>query len=722
MDLFFILFSMNKQQTKAFTLVELIVVITILAILGTIAFISLQGYSRDSRDSVRIADVGNMKTSLELFHLNAGKYPLPDNAETVTYSGGILWYQGTFWEQVTGNVSRNLSEVPKDPLMDKEYMYSVHNNKNELQILALLEGDVTSMNSMNSVHAGNIAVTPRLDGNYNGLFVKNSSSIVPIPSIMTALDVSGGMVLDGTNIDSMITHLWDNIPEIGNVASNTWGITGINFTPYDGTITSNSTDEEKVAVMNAIKTTYSGSSLENTGIIADALETSGTGEITAFVDMAVLNNGSSTATSSSSSTSSSGGPTPSGNDANTVLLLSSNFDYSVYPSSDTFETKNTNYWSFSEDAWTITSESNQLKINIPNNGGSTPWSWASNTSKFKLNWDFEVVLDIDSSWVTSNADGVQSHLRAYIDGKWYTWWDQRMSGTNNFIFYTNAWAGAWTGNATNYNPVTSYKMIRTWGTLTMQYLNANVWGRTTFYTSSVGYWNASVWISMYPDASWSTANHNSYFDNFQVNAGTIVSDVFEDSSASAHSLTINWDTFHSTSQKKFWSTSMYFDGSGDYISIADSDDFDFGSWDFTIDFWMKVNTLSSWPILWRRWTNRSWMFYQINDKIYFTASSNWINWDMTIDLWNVAWTLTNGTWQHITTVRNWDNWSFYIDWVAIDNQTISWTIYNSSEPLHIWWDDENGTWYYSDTYIDELRISKWVARWTSNFTPPTSAY
>ena len=54
---------MNKQK-YAFTLVELIVVITILAILWTIAFISLQWYSKDARDSIRISDVSNMKTSL----------------------------------------------------------------------------------------------------------------------------------------------------------------------------------------------------------------------------------------------------------------------------------------------------------------------------------------------------------------------------------------------------------------------------------------------------------------------------------------------------------------------------------------------------------------------------------------------------------------------------------------------------------------------------------
>ena len=288
---------MNQQKYKAFTLVELIVVITILAILWTIAFISLQGYSRDSRDSVRISDISNMKTSLELFHLNAWKYPLPDNAETVTYSGGILWYQWTFGEQVVNNVSRNMSDVPKDPLMDKEYFYSVHNNKNQLQVLALLEWDATALNSIDTVQAGSLAVTPRLDGNYNGLFVKTSTHIVPVPSIMTAIDIPGTMELTQDTISSQITHLWDNIPEVWNVASNTGWLTDINLSVWTGSLTSDSSDADKVAAMDAIKGAYSGSSLANDGVIADILETSGTGSVTAMIDTVVLNTkGSSTAT------------------------------------------------------------------------------------------------------------------------------------------------------------------------------------------------------------------------------------------------------------------------------------------------------------------------------------------------------------------------------------------------------------------------------------------
>jgi prepilin-type N-terminal cleavage/methylation domain-containing protein len=46
--------------SRAFTLVELIVVISILAILWTIAFISLQNYSKDARDIKRLSDVRNL--------------------------------------------------------------------------------------------------------------------------------------------------------------------------------------------------------------------------------------------------------------------------------------------------------------------------------------------------------------------------------------------------------------------------------------------------------------------------------------------------------------------------------------------------------------------------------------------------------------------------------------------------------------------------------------
>ena len=56
-------------------------------------------------------------------------------------------------------------------------------------------------------------------------------------------------------------------------------------------------------------------------------------------------------------------------------------------------------------------------------------------------------------------------------------------------------------------------------------------------------------------------------------------------------VTANGNAKHEVSHK-FGDSAMYFDGSGDYLSIPDSDDWDFGSEDFTIDFWVNPSTLT----------------------------------------------------------------------------------------------------------------------------------
>ena len=55
-----------------------------------------------------------------------------------------------------------MSEIPTDPLTDKKYIYSVSNNKNEFEILALLESDLV-LNTTTQTNAANLIVTPRID-------------------------------------------------------------------------------------------------------------------------------------------------------------------------------------------------------------------------------------------------------------------------------------------------------------------------------------------------------------------------------------------------------------------------------------------------------------------------------------------------------------------------------------------------------------------------------
>ena len=176
---------MKKQKIQAFTLVELIVVIVILAVLWTIAFISLQSYSESARDSTRVADISKMKTSLELFQIDAWKYPLPTESFEVTYSGWLIWTQWNMWDQVITNL-KNLNKKPVDPLRYSEYTYSVLNTRQEYEIGAILEWWWLSLNIQSYAATD---VDAYISWTYNGLIAKVSTGattyVLAVPTIIT---------------------------------------------------------------------------------------------------------------------------------------------------------------------------------------------------------------------------------------------------------------------------------------------------------------------------------------------------------------------------------------------------------------------------------------------------------------------------------------------------------------------------------------------------------
>lgn len=179
---------MQKHKNSAFTLVELIVVITILAILWTIWFLSLQWYSASSRDSVRINDISSIKTSLELFQINAWKYPLPTNWTWITYQWSEVWNQWTFWETTFNNI-QNLDKIPLDPLVKKEYTYSTIQARNEYELSWLVETDDIVLNRL-QVNAWDTEAIALVTWNYNGQMAKNingsTCNMLSIPSIIAS--------------------------------------------------------------------------------------------------------------------------------------------------------------------------------------------------------------------------------------------------------------------------------------------------------------------------------------------------------------------------------------------------------------------------------------------------------------------------------------------------------------------------------------------------------
>ncbi|RJQ30478.1 LamG domain-containing protein [Candidatus Parcubacteria bacterium] len=206
-----------------------------------------------------------------------------------------------------------------------------------------------------------------------------------------------------------------------------------------------------------------------------------------------------------------------------------------------------------------------------------------------------------------------------------------------------------------------------------------------------------------------------------VNAAT----TFPNSATTTHTVTRSGDAQVSTAQSKFGGGSGLFDGTGDYLSVADSDDWNFGSGDFTIDFWINFNSISS----------HSGIFMQSVttdvDQLYFYrnsggASLGFLVYGGGVSLANygVSWTPVLGTWYHFALVRSGSNFNIYVNGKALsltETTAIS-TLPNYAAPFLIADANANGTVPPLNGRMDEFRISKGIARWTSNFTPPPRPY
>ena len=196
-------------------------------------------------------------------------------------------------------------------------------------------------------------------------------------------------------------------------------------------------------------------------------------------------------------------------------------------------------------------------------------------------------------------------------------------------------------------------------------------------------------------------------------------------SPAVHVVTAYGNAQIDTAQSKFGGASGLFDGTGDYLSLADSDDWNFGTGDFTIDFWVRFNALPGVGSIMqfcsqRVDANNFWILYFANVggdyRWYFEVMSGGVYRVVLIR----STTVSTGVWYHIALVRSGSSWSFYQDGSQLGaTLTDSDAVPDLAAELHI---GEFGGWAQFNGWLDEFRVSKGVARWTSNFTPPTSAH
>ena len=193
---------------------------------------------------------------------------------------------------------------------------------------------------------------------------------------------------------------------------------------------------------------------------------------------------------------------------------------------------------------------------------------------------------------------------------------------------------------------------------------------------------------------------------------------FIDSSASEHTVSQEGNAKLENTEKKFGVTSGYFDGTGDYLTLADSEDWDLGTDNFTIDFWAYASAWTVGDGFFEIWDDSNNFILarisgtQITLQMYNGGEK--INKDFT------SANLPTNTWVHIAFVKDGSELTLYLDGVDTGSVTNSDTWPDLAGNLHIAYNQKYGKYY--EGYLDEFRISKGVVRWTSNFTPDTSPY
>ena len=193
------------------------------------------------------------------------------------------------------------------------------------------------------------------------------------------------------------------------------------------------------------------------------------------------------------------------------------------------------------------------------------------------------------------------------------------------------------------------------------------------------------------------------------------STTFTDSSSNALTVTANGNAQISTAQSKFGGASGYFDGSiNTYLRIASNPVFDFGTGDFTVETWFNTSNLTSYHIIVSRWNNGGTNAFGI-----YTNGSN-INFDLGSTTGSNLGSITANSWNHVALTRSGTSVKGFV------NGNLTFTGTNSSSltatSAVLVGSNDNGTHYYFNGYIDDLRITKGMARYTANLTPPTAPF
>lgn len=187
----------------------------------------------------------------------------------------------------------------------------------------------------------------------------------------------------------------------------------------------------------------------------------------------------------------------------------------------------------------------------------------------------------------------------------------------------------------------------------------------------------------------------------------------------AHTFTGGGGAALSTAQQKFGSASLLLNGTTQYIQSATSADWDMGDGDFTLEGWVRpAIAVAARMEIFERWN-----VYGIGMQIMGTGflrafATNVTSGNVFVGPGTV--TVTHNAWHHVASVRDGTTLRLFLDGVSQGTATFIGAIPSVTKTMSIGYDAFNVRHFNGS--IDEVRITKGIARYTTNFTPPTAPF
>ena len=371
-------------------------------------------------------------------------------------------------------------------------------------------------------------------------------------------------------------------------------------------------------------------------------------------------------------------------------------------------------------------------------------------------WFYQTSTTNTSQHLFAFVEDATNRESIYFAGTTLTFWTSSSAGSGPRITYSaptlNTWhhlaiaksgstftmyvdgISAGTSTTTQYSTANQLLRIGTYdGTTAADYFtgvisNVRVVKGTAVYTAN--FTPPTAPLTNITNTSLLTCQSSTFIDNSTANGGvgftiTATGNVQPVTSPTPFPANVDTTTLNSAYSTSLIGGSAYFDGTGDYLSVAQTTATDLGSGNFTLEFWLyftgavtspynitgKWNSTTQWLLQWRNAgadsiANQHWRFYTNNGA---APSTDFIEASTT--------SVAQNTWMHIALVRNGSNFILYRNGVQVGSTyTSSSAVTATSDTLQIA-SAQSGSNPFQG-YMAGYRLVIGSALYTAAFAPP----